>query len=35
MISEFIIDLLFSILSGLLSILPDISWSVEIGRAHV
>lgn len=32
MISEFIIDILFSILSGLLSILPDISWSVDVSR---
>lgn len=29
MISEFFINLVFDIVEGLLTILPDISWSVE------
>lgn len=29
MVTEFIIDLVYNIVSGLLSILPDISWDVD------
>lgn len=29
MISEFFLNIIFNIVSGLLSLLPDITWSVE------
>lgn len=30
MISEFMIDIIFGILTALLSVLPDITWSVDV-----
>jgi len=32
MISEFMLNILFSILNGLLSVLPDISWTVDVDK---
>ena len=29
MVSEFLIDIIYNIVSGLLSLLPDVSWSVD------
>lgn len=31
MISEFIFNIIFAIVSGMLSLLPDISWNVDSG----
>ena len=30
MISEFMLNILFNLVSGMLSILPDISWNVDL-----
>lgn len=30
MISEFMLNIIFNLVSGMLSILPDISWSVDL-----
>ena len=34
MISEFFLNIIFGLISGMLSLLPDISWSFSVSALH-